>query len=162
MVGRARAELALETQKVKRVLVAVDGSDDSTRAAKAAISIAKRFDAELIVCHVIPTPAYSSTQVGTSNLANALNVYLEAARKDANNMVDEVAQLAENDGVKTVCVIQENVFSIVEAVVSLAGKRKVDLIVMGTRGQSGFKKLLMGSVSSGVITHAHCSVLVVR
>ena len=162
MVGRARAEVALETQKVKRVLVAVDGSDDSTRAAKAAISIAKKFGAELIVCHVIPTPAYSSTQVGTSNLANALNVYLEAARKDADNMVDEVAQLAENDGVKTVCVIQENVFSIVEAVVSLAEKRKVDLIVMGTRGQSGFKKLLMGSVSSGVITHAHCSVLVVR
>jgi len=162
MVGRARVERVLETREVKRVLVAVDGSDDSLRAAGVAISIAKRFGAELIVCHVIPTPVYSSTQVGTSNLANVLNVYFEAARKDAKNMVDEVARLAASVDVKAVSVIQENVFSIVEAIVSLAEKRKVDLIVMGTRGQSGFKKLLMGSVSSGVITHAHCSVLVVR
>ena len=39
---------------------------------------------------------------------------------------------------------------------------KIDLIVMGTRGMGGFKKMLLGSVSSGVVTHAQCTVLVVR
>jgi nucleotide-binding universal stress UspA family protein len=95
-------------------------------------------------------------------MANMLEVYFEAARRDAKKMEDEVARLAEADGVKAVCVIRENVVSVVEAIVSFAEERRVDLIVLGTRGQSGFKKLLMGSVSSGVVTHAHCSVLVVR
>jgi nucleotide-binding universal stress UspA family protein len=40
--------------------------------------------------------------------------------------------------------------------------KKINLIVIGTRGISGFKKLLIGSVASGVITYAHCPVLVVK
>ena len=43
-----------------------------------------------------------------------------------------------------------------------AENEKMDLIVMGTRGMSGFKRLLIGSVASGVVKHAHCTVLVVR
>jgi nucleotide-binding universal stress UspA family protein len=40
--------------------------------------------------------------------------------------------------------------------------KDVDLIVVGTRGKSGFKKLLLGSVASGVVTYAHCPVMVVK
>ena len=152
----------METQEFKRLLVAVDGSDDATRAARVAISLAKKFGSELIICHVIPTPIYSSPEVGTSNLANALSGYFDVARKDAKNMVDQVLGLAESGGVRATGVVREKVFSIVEAIVSLAEARNVDLIVIGTRGQSGFKKRLMGSVSSGVLSHAHCPVLVVR
>ena len=146
----------------KQILVAVDGSDNASRAAKTAISLAKEFRAELIVCHVIQTPIYSSPEVGPYNMANTLNEYFEVARNESKRIVEQVKELAESDGVEAVCLIQENVFSIVEAIVNLAEERKVDLVVMGTRGRSGFKKLLMGSVSSGVLNHAHCSVLVVR
>ena len=59
-------------------------------------------------------------------------------------------------------VIRENVVSVVEAIVNDAESRNVDLIVIGTRGLSGFTKLLIGSVSSGVVSHAHCSVFLVR
>jgi K+-sensing histidine kinase KdpD len=43
-----------------------------------------------------------------------------------------------------------------------AEKENIDLIVVGTRGRSGFKKLLLGSIASGVVTYAHCPVLVVK
>lgn len=152
----------MESMKFERILVAVDGSDNATRAAKLAVTLAERFNAELIICHAIQTPFRSFAQNGIAVPTNLLNDYLAAAREDANNTVDKVTRLAEIDRVKAVRVIQENVFSIVEAIVNLAEERNVDLIVIGTRGQSGFKKLLMGSVSSGVLSHAPCPVLVVR
>jgi nucleotide-binding universal stress UspA family protein len=52
--------------------------------------------------------------------------------------------------------------SIVQALVEYSAKEHVDLIVAGTRGVTGFKKLIMGSVSSGLAGHAECPVLVVR
>jgi nucleotide-binding universal stress UspA family protein len=77
-------------------------------------------------------------------------------------MVDEAVRLAEMEGVKATGVIRDNVFSVVEAIVNVAEDRNVDLIVIGTRGLTGFRRLLIGSVSSGVVGHAHCSVFLVR
>ena len=152
----------MPSEGFKRMLVAVDGSDDGARAAKVAVALAKKFGAELIVCHVIPTPTYSSVQAGTFGAGNMLYEYFESARKEAKGIVDQVVKLAEADGVEATSVIRDNVFSAVEGIVKLAEDRSVDLIVIGTRGLSGFRKLLMGSVSLGVINHAHCSVLLVR
>jgi len=152
----------LESSKFKRILVAVDGSDNAARAANVAITLAEKFNAELIVCHAIQTPFYSFTQDGLAVPADVLKDYIAAAREDARMMVDKLVHLAETVHVKTVSLIQENTFSVVEAIVNLAENRSVDLIVIGTRGRTGFKRLLMGSVSSGVINHAQCPVLVVR
>ena len=52
--------------------------------------------------------------------------------------------------------------SIVSAIVEYAKNKDVDLIVIGTRGRSGFKKLFLGSVASGVVTNAACPVMVVK
>ena len=146
----------------KRLLVAVDGSDNAARAAKVAVTLAEKFGAELIVCHVIPTPSYSFAQAGMVGPATILGDYFAAARKDAKKVVDEAVRLAEMEGVKAIGVIRDNVFSAVEAIVNLAEDRNVDLIVIGTRGLTGFRRLLIGSVSSGVVSHAHCSVFLVR
>lgn len=154
--------MILEQTKFERILVAVDGSDNATRAANIAISVAEKFNAELIVCHAIQTPFYSLAQDGLTVPYEVLNEYTSAARENAESMVGGVVKLAEAAHVTAVNVILENTLSIVEAVVDLAATRNVDLIVLGTRGRTGFKKLLMGSVSSGVVNHAHCSVLVVR
>jgi nucleotide-binding universal stress UspA family protein len=58
--------------------------------------------------------------------------------------------------------VLERALSVVEAINDVALNEKVDLIVTGTRGLSGFKKVVLGSVASGVVEHAHCSVLVVK
>ena len=52
--------------------------------------------------------------------------------------------------------------SVVSAILEYADKRDTDLIIIGTRGIAGFKRMLLGSVASGVVTYAHCPVLVVR
>lgn len=152
----------MESPQFKRLLVAVDGSDNAARAARVAIALAQKFNAELIVCNAIQTPFYSFTQDGLAVPADVLKDYIAAAREDANIMVNKLVQLAQASHVKAISLIQENTFSVVEAIVNLAESRSVDLIVIGTRGRTGFKKLLMGSVSSGVMNHAQCPVLVVR
>ena len=151
----------METKQFKRVLVAVDGSENATRAARVAIELAKKFGAELIVCHVIPTPASSAQAVFTVP-GDTMRGYYDVERTEGNRIVSEVVKLAEANGVKASSTIGENVFSVVEAIVKLAEDMNIDLVVIGTRGLGGFKKLLVGSVSSGVINHSKSSVLLVR
>ena len=52
--------------------------------------------------------------------------------------------------------------SIVGGIVNFAEEEHVSLIVIGTKGRSGIKKLLLGSVASGVVTYAHCPVMIVK
>src|SRR5215831_17576308 len=52
--------------------------------------------------------------------------------------------------------------SVTGSIVHLAERENIDLIIVGTRGRSGFKRLLLGSTASGIVIHAHCPVMVVR
>jgi nucleotide-binding universal stress UspA family protein len=52
--------------------------------------------------------------------------------------------------------------SITGSIAQYAERENIDLIVVGTRGRSSFKRLLLGSTASGIVTHAHCPVMVVR
>jgi nucleotide-binding universal stress UspA family protein len=54
------------------------------------------------------------------------------------------------------------VTSVIGAIIDYAANKDIDLIVIGTRGRTGLKRLLMGSVANAVVQHAHCSVLLVR
>ena len=140
----------------KKILVAVDGSANAERAAAAAIEIAKNNRARLVILNVAPifiTPP--------AEYVADLSAYLAAAEEQGKEIVDRLAKLANSvQDVKTAVV--KNPGSTVQAIVSFAEHEGVNLIVLGTRGQGGFKKLLMGSVSTGVLNHASCSVLVVR
>ena len=76
--------------------------------------------------------------------------------------VDEVKQKASknNIDIKTDVIIGKT--SVVKSIVEYAEEHKIDLIVIGTRGMSGIKKMLLGSTASGVVTYAHCPVMVVK
>ena len=66
----------------------------------------------------------------------------------------------KNVGVKTDIII--SVTSVVKEIADYAKKNNIDVIVVGSRGMSEFKKMLLGSVASGVVTFAHCPVIVVK
>src|SRR5438876_7535776 len=83
-------------------------------------------------------------------------------RKAAMGIVGETESKAKKQGIHVKTEIPEAVSSVVETIINHATKENVDLIIVGTRGLGGFKKMLLGSVSSGIVSHAHCPVLVVR
>jgi nucleotide-binding universal stress UspA family protein len=86
----------------------------------------------------------------------------EALSKErARGVLADGIELAEGHGVKVRGELLE-ANSTVQALLEFASSEKADLIVVGTRGVTGFKKLILGSVSSGLVSHSECPVLVVR
>ena len=154
----------------KKILVALDGSESSQRAAQAAVELAEKLKADLIVLHAIspPTSYYHSTIASPTGMSlpapsqHEIDAYYAYARKVALGIVGETESKAKKQGVHVKTEIPEAVSSVVETIINHAVNENADLIVVGTRGLGGFKKMLLGSVSSGIVSHAHCPVLVVR
>ena len=144
----------------RRILVAIDGSANAGRASKAALAICSKFGAELKVIQVIPRPSESSgLNVRHGPL---LKDYYGEATKEAEKNIQNVVEMATRQGVKVTGEVLDYPSSIVQAILGYAEDRRVGLIVVGTRGLGGFKKLIMGSVSTALVNHATCPVLVVR
>lgn len=143
-----------------KMLVAFDGSPDSQRAVKRASALAKELAASLTVVHIYSIPSLAYGGPGPMPLVDFKSLE-DSAMSKARETLERGEALCKQEGVTAKAQLLESA-SIVQAILELAEKEQVDLIVMGTRGITGFKKLLLGSVSNGVVTHAHCSVLVVR
>lgn len=140
---------------VSKILVPIDGSSSSFMAASKAIELAKKLDSEVIVLHVISIPAYSVL------FGSQKKVYREAV-KEADNWFNRIKREGKRKGVKVTAKAVRAMLSVVGMIVNFASKNDIDLIVLGTKGRTGFREVLLGSVASGVATYAPCSVLVVR
>ena len=115
----------------------------------------------LIVLNVMPLP--TAVRVANTSRYMAVDSYYETREREASPFMNVAIQTAKAQGISKVRrELLRAPKSIVEGIILAASRNKIDLIVIGTRGLGGFKKLLLGSVSSGVITHAPCNVLVVR
>ena len=142
-----------------KIVVAYDGSEDATKAAKAASFLAGKFGAEVVVVHVYSPPMMAyAWAMGTPMVDNGLE---DAAKSAAEGILERGVSAAKEQVGKVRGELLEAP-STVQALVEFSTTEKADLIVIGTRGMTGFKKLVMGSVSSGVASHAPCPVLVVR
>ena len=93
--------------------------------------------------------------------ASAIDQYYKDLEEKA--WFDKVRDMTRNEGISE---LKTETFScvesIVESIIDYASNYDVDLIVIGTRGRTGLKRLIMGSVANGVVQHAHCPVLLVR
>jgi nucleotide-binding universal stress UspA family protein len=142
-----------------RILLCADGSDHARHAAAAAIAIAKRFDSEVVVIHAAAPPPSAVFAIDIDPALNREDLYA-ASLGIQRHILCEVSQTLESAGVRFR--LRDVTGQPVEEIINAAKTEKVDLIVVGSRGLGGFQRLMVGSVSDGVVHHAHCPVLVVR
>lgn len=137
-----------------KVIVAVDGSEVSLRAVEHAAHIARQDGAELLALHVVPVPPFEVKGELADIYANA--------RKDAKRWMKGVEDIATRSGIGVKTEVVVGAYSVVDAILGYAETVKADLIVTGTRGTTPSRRILMGSVASGLVEYAACAVLVIR
>ncbi len=146
-----------KSPEFRRILVAVDGSEHARTAARMAVYMAKELRVELTALYIMTLPwaAYSG------GVAVPIEKIEERLREVGEKATGEVAAMAQKEGIKVKLAIEEEIESPVRGITKYATSETIDLIMLGTRGLGEVKRLLLGSVASGVVTYAKCSVLVV-
>jgi len=143
----------------KHILVPVDGSATSQKAIGNAVAIAQAFKAEVTVIYVIDP--YAFTGVGT-DFAYGQAEYLGAATAEANEAIKAARQaFFEGVGITATGSVVEG-HAVYRGILDTAESVNADLVVMGSHGRRGLEKLVLGSVTAQVLSHAHLPVLVVR
>ena len=139
----------------KNILVPYDGSGHSKHAFKVALDMAKKYNSKLSMVTVLDTSSgywshstiWDKAMGGAKNLVTKeLESFKSAAKKVQMSFHSEIIES----------------HSITKTIVSYSKSKKIDLIVMGAQGITGWDKLILGSVSDGVVHRVKCPVLIVR
>jgi len=149
--------------KFTKILAPIDGSKPSMDAANYALSLAKKFSSELYIVSVVPSKVKYGDSSGFFGMVPPK--YFDKYKKGAEIWFDEVKKRLEDSEIKNIKINTEVItspLSISGTILEYAENLNIDLIVMGTKGRTGFKKLLIGSTAQEIVTYAHCPVLVVR
>jgi nucleotide-binding universal stress UspA family protein len=136
-------------------MVAVDGSEHSLKAAEYALEVAKSFNAKLFAVTITSIP--QSYQIKQEEV-------LEESKEmdDSRAWLEKFSREAKTDKIELKTELINSHRPVDYVILEYAEEKNIDLIVVGTRGRSGFKKLLLGSIASSVVTYAHCPVMVIR
>jgi nucleotide-binding universal stress UspA family protein len=146
----------------KHLLVPIDGSPLSMKAARRAVGLAQTLGARLLALHVIApfVPPYTGDAVYLVDLVTEKD-YLEGMRRYAAKLLGKVESLAAKASVP--CTAESAVFPTPwEGIIKTASKRKCDLIVMSSHGRGGLAGIVLGSQAQRVLTHSKIPVLVCR
>jgi nucleotide-binding universal stress UspA family protein len=138
-----------------KLLVPVDGSENSLRALEAAIFLSKKLDAQITALHVMekaPT-VYIHPQ-------KELEELLKNYRKESERIIEKCQQIGKNNRIELNMAVSEG--DVASKIIQYVDKGRFDLVVMGHRGSGKFKEMVLGSVSEKVLHRTKCSVLIVR
>jgi nucleotide-binding universal stress UspA family protein len=139
------------------VVVGTDGSTDGTLAARRAAEAATRFDAALQIVQAWQVPSVTGTPVAAGvDLPDEVALYEKTAHESVESAAATVRRAFPSLVVHTSLIRDHPVVALLEAA------RDAGLLVVGTRGLGGFKRLVLGSVSRAVVHYAETPVLVVR
>jgi len=151
---------------INRILVATDASAASNRALKMAAELAQQHDAELLIIHVIrdmqiPFEIKEIPELESETIESFASAREEIMRKVAESVLRDARAKVEKAGVSKV----QTTIGTGDpgtSILSVAKRRKIDMIVIGTRGLGKLKGKILGSVSRKVTNNAETSCLVVR
>ncbi len=138
-----------------KILVALDQSEYSALVLKKALDLAAMEGAELTALTV------SSATFNNLYLGEVSGSFLEKVRTGVQESVDRIKEQIKAANADVKIVVEESP-SAADAIVNYAEKNGIDLIVIGNKGAGAVERFLIGSVSSKVVTHAPCSVMVVK
>lgn len=139
----------------KKILVPVDGSDNSYRALNQALLLAKSTNAKLTAIHVVESPPtiYVESQ-------KVLDQLLSNYRRESAKILDRCKEIAEKNGIEIETVIAEG--DPASNITGYAENGGFDVIVMGSRGLGRLKEMVLGSVTNKVLHHTKSSVMIVK
>jgi nucleotide-binding universal stress UspA family protein len=140
-----------------QILFCADFSDNSLKAREIAVAYAKEFSAGLIVLNVVNTRFLKHPALLD------LPVYEEAfqgVEEMAKEKLDRLGTELRNEIPNTKTFSRKGVPG--EEIVYFASEENIDLIIMGTKGRTGFSHLLIGSTAETVVRHAPCAVITVK
>ena len=139
----------------KNTLVPYDGSSHSKHSFKVALDMAKKYNSKISMVTVLDTSTgwwahtnlWDNAMVGAKTLvAREFESFESVAKKAKVSFHSEIIESK----------------SVTKAIVSYSKSKKIDLIVMGAQGITGWDKLVLGSVTDGVVHRVRCPVLIVR
>lgn len=145
------------------ILVAIDGSEKSMKATEYAIdniAINQKANVQMIVVTVIEL----NLSIFLTAPAFGLEEH-EGKRKQAKEWLNNIEKLIQrkDKNIKfKLDILEDPTLKVSSIIINYAESENVDLIVVGNRGRRGFKRMLLGSVASDIVTYAHCPVLVVK
>ena len=146
-----------------RVLLAIDDSSCSEAAIQAAIGQFRPGETDVRVLHVDEWPKGLPTSMAFAESPQAANTIIsmhDEIRRRAASLVGDVARRLTAAGLRATTELRDG--DARRAILDCADEWNPDLIVVGSHGRTGLNRFVLGSVSDGVLRHAHCSVEVVR
>ena len=148
----------LRNLSIKKILIPVVKSEYNDKIISYAIMLAKGSGASITTIHVLDKTAEGDLG---DIFPMKVEEYDKATRKRAEELLTEVQQVFEKQGIKTgVEVIGAK--SVPKGIIDYARESGADVIVIGTKGLTGVGKFVMGGVASSIINNAHCPVVAIR
>jgi nucleotide-binding universal stress UspA family protein len=138
-----------------KILVPVDGSDISYRALDSALFLSERLGSKITAIHVIekvPTVYIQSQKF--------LDEILETHKNESQKILDECSSIATKKGIAINTILLEG--NPASTILEFSQMEKYEVIIIGSRGMGHFKELILGSVSSKILHHSLCPVLLIR
>jgi nucleotide-binding universal stress UspA family protein len=143
--------------RAQKILLAVDGSESSARAATVGFEIAQMTKSKVFIIYVVPTPTVKQYSIMTSSDATEV---LEKYKENGKRLLDGYKEAATEYNLVAELILEEGLPP--ERIIAHARDKDVDMIVMGSRGSDSVKRAGMGSSTERVVAGSECTVVVVK
>jgi nucleotide-binding universal stress UspA family protein len=149
--------------KIDKILIALDYDPSAEKVAETGYALAKAFDADTTLLHIIADPAYYSSIdyspiMGFSGFSNPNIIEMvDTLKKESQHFLEHTKKHLGDESIKTL--VLEGDFS--DSILEAAKDLQADLIVMGTHNRRGLNKVLMGNLAEKVLHQTHIPIFVV-